>query len=116
MSYLAGSNCVATALEASTYYAMQQAGAIVTLNGSSYSASIISVYETFHVIKYTNISNGSAIWASPAFFAQPCVLTSNPFTLSLNDASVITSSILLVWALAWSFRAIKKHLAGGSPE
>ena len=116
MSFQAGSNCVDTAQEASTFYAMAQAGQIVTLNGASYSASIISVYPTFHVIKYTNVADGTAIWSSPAFAAQTCIQTSNPFVLSLEDASLLVSAILAVWALGYAFKLVRKSLGDNSPE
>jgi hypothetical protein len=37
----------------------------------------------------------------------------SPFALSLDDAALISSSIALVWAVAWGARMMARQLWGG---
>ena len=57
---------------------------------------------------------GSALpaWSVVGVSAPP----ESPFVLSVSDGALIASAILLVWATAWSFKALSAAINGGSPE
>jgi hypothetical protein len=44
------------------------------------------------------------------------LVTASPWTLSMSEGGIVAASILLVWALGWSFKQLRTAINGGSPE